>query len=168
MKNHTLRLNLFFSLLNRRSAVYLVVYLIVLGLSYFFLSVNATWVVLAFPFVFGAYKIFFATKTLKFERDIIRFTYTHHVSTTGYRKTTVPVRVDYTVMNITKLKFEQNAIEKLFGAGHISFTGRTFENSSSIYSKNIDIKTSFTFYGLTDFNNTKKEICDILGVNETE
>jgi len=168
MKNNTLRLNLFFSLFNRRSVVYLVVYLIVLALSYFFLSVNATWVVLAFPLVFGAYKIFFATKTLKFERDIIRFTYTHHVSTTGYRKTTVPVRVDYTVMNITKLKFGQNAIEKLFGAGQISFTGRTFENSSSIYSKDIDIKTSFTFYGLTDFNNTKKEICDILGVSETE
>lgn len=167
MKNNTLRLNLFFSLFNRRSVVYLVVYLIVLAASYFFLSVNATWVVLAFPFVFGVYKIFFATKTLKFERDIIRFTYTHHVST-GYRKPTVPVIVDYTVMNITKLKFEQNAIEKLFGAGHISFTGRTFENSSSIYSKNIDIKTSFTFYGLTDFNNTKKEICDILGVSETE
>ena len=167
MKNNTLSLNLFFSLLNLRSVVYLLVYLIVLAASYFFLSVNATWVVLAFPFVFGVYKIFFATKILKFERDIIRFTYTHHVST-GYRKPTVPVRVDYTVMNITKLKFEQNAIEKLFGAGHISFTGRTFENSSSIYSKDIDIKTSFIFYGLADFNNTKKEICNILGVSETE
>lgn len=168
MKDNILRLNLFFSLLNRKSAVYLLVYLIFLALSYFFLSINTTWVVLALPFIFGAYKIVFATKVLKLERGLIRFTYTHHVSTAGYRKTSFPVRVDYTVMNITKLKFEQNAIEKLFGAGHISFTGRTFENSSNIYSGDLEPKTSFTFYGLSNFNNTKKEICNILGVNETE
>ena len=59
MKNNILRLNLFFSLFNRRSVVYLVVYLIVLAASYFFLSVNATWVVLAFPLVFGVYQIAF-------------------------------------------------------------------------------------------------------------
>lgn len=165
MKDNTLRLNLVFSLLNIQSVLYSLVYVAVLVAAYFLLNTKSIWILLVFPVIFLVYKIIFATKTLKLERDTIRFTYTHHVHL--FRRS-VPVRVDYTVMNIRDLNFEQNAVEKLLGAGHISFTGRTFADTDSIYSNDIDIKTSFIFYGLTHFRQTKNEICNILGVNETE
>ena len=165
MKNNTLRLNLLLALLKPRTMIFSVVYLVLFALFPCFFSIDSAWMTLLVASIYPVYRIIFATKSLKLEQDVIRFTYTHYVR--RFRRS-VPVRVDYTVMNIRDLKFEQNSIEKLFNAGHISFTGRVFENSDSLYSDDINPKTSFTFYGLTDFKNTKKEVCNILGVNETE
>ena len=75
------------------------------------------------------------------------------------------VRVKYTVTDIENLRFEQNALEKLFNCGHFSFKGNTVYESSA---DGFEPKIEFTFYGLTHFRQTKKEICDILGVAETE
>ena len=78
---------------------------------------------------------------------------------------TPKAKVKYTVTDIENLRFEQNKLEKLFNCGHFSFEGNTVYETDS---NSVVPKTSFTFYGLTHFRQTKKEICDILGVNETE
>ena len=95
----------------------------------------------------------------------MEFIYYHHLP--GVRSSH-SVKTLYSVKNIRNVKFEQNIIEKLFGAGHFSFSCQPYHDADKDYYYDITPKTSFTFYGLSDFKNKKKEICDILGVNETE
>ena len=99
------------------------------------------------------------------DKDYMEFTYHQRARSNNFKHRSRHVRVKYTVTDIENLKFEQNALEKLFNCGHFSFKGNTVYESRS---DGFDPLTEFTFYGLTHFRQTKKEICDILGVTETE
>lgn len=164
MKDNILRLNPIFALFSPMNALILLIYFGLCALAIFGdVKIDIAMLLLA---IIGVCIMYYRwTKKIYLDRNKMEFFYYHRISR---GRGSIKVKTLYLVSNIRNLKFAQNPIEKLFGAGHISFTGRTFENASSIYSKDIDIKTSFTFYGLADFNNTKKEICNILGINETE
>lgn len=120
--------------------------------------------------LFGFYR---STRKIQLDKGEMNFTYWQELEDPGglgerairTRGFTPKAKVKYTVTEIENLKFEQNKIEKLFNCGHFSFEGNTvYETDSDC----VVPKTSFTFYGLTHFKQTKKEICDILGVSETE
>ena len=105
------------------------------------------------------------TRKIALDKDFIEFVYYQSAPSNNMSRRSRRVRVKYTVSDIENLKFEQNKLEKLFNCGHFSFEGNTvYETDSDC----VVPKTSFTFYGVTHFRQTKKEICDILGVNETE
>ena len=99
------------------------------------------------------------------DKDYMEFTYHQRARSNNFKHRSRHVRVKYTVTDIENLRFEQNALEKLFNCGHFSFKGNTVYESRS---DGFEPLTEFTFYGLTHFRQTKKEICDILGVNEAE
>lgn len=114
-----------------------------------------------------------STRKIGLDKGTMQFTHWQKLEERGglgegfihTRGFTPKAKVKYTVTEIDNLKFEQNKIEKLFNCGHFSFDGNTvYETDSDC----VIPKTSFTFYGLTRFRQTKKEICNILGINETE
>ena len=114
-----------------------------------------------------------STRKIQLDKGVMKFTYWQALENPGglgegairTRGFTPKAKVKYTVTDIENLRFEQNALEKLFNCGHFSFEGNTvYETDSDC----VVPKTAFTFYGLTNFRQTKKEICDILGVNEAE
>ena len=105
------------------------------------------------------------TRKISLDNDFMEFIYYQSAPSNNMSRRTRRVRVKYTVTDIENLRFEQNALEKLFNCGHFSFEGNTVYESNS---DGFEPLTSFTFYGLTHFRQTKKEICDILGVAETE
>ncbi len=106
------------------------------------------------------------------DRDNLQFIYYHDIQ--GVKSYTDPgrVRLDsvtkamYSATRIRNLKFEQNFIEKIFNAGHFSFNCISTYEASGQYADRIKPKYVFTFYGISNFKQTKKEICNILGVNE--
>ncbi len=61
------------------------------------------------------------------------------------------VKVSYSVSDITELKFHQNAIEKMFDVGHITFKGNATFTAKQRYTDRIPDKNSFTIYGIKDF-----------------
>lgn len=103
------------------------------------------------------------TGKIYIDKDYMEFTYHQRARSNNFRHRSRHVRVKYTVTDIENLRFEQNALEKLFNCGHFSFKGNTVYESRS---DGFEPKTEFTFYGLTHFEQIKKEICDILGVAE--
>ncbi len=105
------------------------------------------------------------TGKIYIDKDYMEFTYHQRARSNNFKHRSRHVRVKYTVTEIENLRFEQNALEKIFNCGHFSFNGNTVYESNA---EGFEPKTEFTFYGLTHFRQTKKEICDILGVNETE
>lgn len=105
------------------------------------------------------------TRKIVFDNDFMEFVYYQSVPSNNMSRRSRRVRVKYTVTDIEKLKFEQNKLEKLFNCGHFSFKGNTVYESNS---DGFEPKTEFTFYGVTHFRQTKKEICNILGVAEVE
>lgn len=105
------------------------------------------------------------TGKIYIDKDYMEFTYHQRARSNNFRHRSRHVRVKYTVNVIENLRFEQNALEKLFNCGHFSFEGNTVYETNS---EGIEPKTAFTFYGLTHFKQTKKEICNILGVAEVE
>ena len=119
---------------------------------------------LSLPLVIFVSIAFLNTRKLTLDKDFMEFTYFQNAWSEAFRRRK-RVKVRYTVTGIEDLRFEQNALEKLFGCGHFSFKGNTVYESNS---DGFEPLTEFTFYGLTHFRQTKKEICNILGVNETE
>lgn len=119
---------------------------------------------LALPLTIFVSVAFLSTRTLVLNKDFMEFTYLQSAPSNNMSRRSRRVKVKYTVTGIEDLRFEQNALEKLFGCGHFSFKGNTVYESNS---DGFEPLTEFTFYGLTHFRQTKKEICDILGVNET-
>ena len=105
------------------------------------------------------------TGKIYIDKDYMEFTYHQRARSDNFKHRSRHVRVKYTVTDIENLRFEQNALEKLFNCGHFSFKGNTVYESNA---EGFEPKTEFTFYGLTHFRQIKKEICDILGVNEAE
>lgn len=105
------------------------------------------------------------TRKIALDKDFIEFVYYQSAPSNNMSRRSRRVRVKYTVSDIENLKFEQNKLEKLFNCGHFSFNGNTVYESNA---EGFEPLTEFTFFGLTHFRQTKKEICDILGVNETE
>lgn len=103
------------------------------------------------------------TGKIYIDKDYMEFTYHQRARSNNFRHRSRHVRVKYTVTEIENLRFEQNALEKLFNCGHFSFKGNTVYESNS---EGFEPLTKFTFYGLTHFRQTKKEICDLLGVAE--
>lgn len=105
------------------------------------------------------------TRKIVLDNDFMEFVYYQSAPSNNMSRRSRRVRVKYTVTDIEDLKFEQNKLERIFGCGHFSFRGNSVYEASR---EGFEPKTSFTFYGLTNFRQTKKEICDILGINETE
>jgi hypothetical protein len=114
-----------------------------------------------------------STRKIQLDKGVMHFTCWQVLENPGgsgegfirTRGFTPKAKVKYTVTDIENLKFEQNKLEKLFNCGHFSFEGNTVYETDS---DRVVPKTSFTFYGLTHFRQTKKEICNTLGTNETE
>ena len=106
---------------------------------------------------------FLNTRKIALDKDFMEFIYYQSAPSNNMSRRSRRVRVKYTVTDIENLKFEQNKLEKLFNCGHFSFKGNTVYESRS---DGFEPLTEFTFYGLTHFRQTKKEICDILGVAE--
>ncbi|MBO5702132.1 MAG: hypothetical protein J6S71_06805 [Clostridia bacterium] len=120
---------------------------------------------LSLPLIIFLCIAFLNTRKVAIDKDFMEFIYYQSAPSNNMSRRSRRVRVKYTVTEIENLCFEQNALEKLFNCGHFSFKGNTVYESNS---KGFEPKTEFTFYGLTHFRQTKKEICDILGVNEIE
>ena len=119
---------------------------------------------LSLPLVIFLSVAFLNTRKLALDKDFMEFTYLQSAWSDALRRRK-RVKVKYTVSEIEDLRFEQNALEKLFNCGHFSFKGNTVYESNS---DGFEPLTEFTFYGLTHFKQMKKEICDILGINEAE
>lgn len=162
MKDNILRLNYLALLLNPAKLALLISASVILVLLAYFSTVsNILLVVLGVGWII--WNMLMTTHKIELSRGRMKFEYFHTVRVT--HKHSYKTRVKYTVTEIEDLKFEQNALEKLFNCGHFSFRGNTLYESNT---DNFDPKTEFTFYGLTHFKQTKKGIYDILGVNETE
>lgn len=162
MKDNVLRLNYLALLLNPvKFALLLSAAVIMVLIAYF--SNSSIVLLIALGGGWIVWNIVMSTHKIELSRGCMKFSYFHTVRVT--HKHSYKTRVKYTVTEIENLKFEQNTLEKLFNCGHFSFRGNTLYESNT---DNFDPQTSFTFYGLTNFRQTKKEICDILGVNETE
>jgi hypothetical protein len=99
------------------------------------------------------------------DKNFMEFVYYQSAITQNFNRRRRQVKVKYTVTDLENLRFEQNKLEKIFGCGHFSFNGNTVYES---FHEGFEPKTEFTLYGITHFKQTKKEICNILGVNETE
>ena len=161
MKDNILRLNAFAALFNPvKFALLISASLITVFIACFSDSTSVLPIALVGGWI--VWNMVMSTHKIELSRDRMRFEYFHTVRVT--HKHSYKTRVRYTVTEIEDLKFEQNALEKLFGCGHFSFKGNTVYESNS---DGFEPLTVFTFYGLTHFRQTKKEICDILGVNET-
>ena len=164
MKDNILKLNPFFALFSPVRFLMVLVYSALFAFLIFYdTAVNIPMIILAVIFIVFSY--IRLTRKIYIERGSMEFIYYHRVR--GFRKYRY-VKTLYTVTDIEYLKFEQNFVEKLFGAGHFSIICRSNIDASKEYYYKIEPKKSFTFYGLTNFRQTKKEICDILGVNESE
>lgn len=179
MKNNVLRLNGFAKLLRPISIVEvfsLVLFLFFLtgrrGFDPIYILSCICALIFLYP-LFSLLGITRSTRKIQLDKGMMCFTYWQKLEDAGglgegairTRGFTPKAKVKYTVTEIENLKFEQNKLEKLFNCGHFSFEGNTvYETDSDC----IVPQTSFTFYGLTNFRQTKKEICDILGVTETE
>ncbi len=162
MKANVLRLNYLALLLNPAKFALLISAAVILVLFAYFSTVsNILLVVLGVGWII--WNIIMSTQKIEFSRGCMKFSYFHTVRVT--HKHSYKTRVKYTVTEIKNLKFEQNALEKIFNCGHFSFRGKIFYESNA---DGFDPQNEFTFYGLTHFKQTKKEISDILGVNETE
>ncbi len=113
-----------------------------------------------------------STRKIQLDKGKMNFTYWQELEDPGglgegairTKGFTPKAKVKYTVTEIENLRFEQTKLEKIFNCGHFSFEGNTVYDT---YEPLIVPKTAFTFYGLTNFRQTKKDISDILGVNET-
>ena len=159
MKNNILWLNPIFRLLETRRLIW---FAVILAAEVLLLWGSDTLWEIIFVLLPMLFYIFYGTNRIRFERGTVKFNYYHTVRRAGKNR---PIRVKYTVTDIEDLKFEQNKLERIFGCGHFSFRGNSVYEASR---EGFEPKTSFTFYGLTNFRQTKKEICDILGVKETE
>lgn len=164
MKDNILRLNPIFALFEPARALMILLYIALFAVVIFLRGdFDITFAILAVLMIIVEYHRW--TKEIYLERGCMEFIYYHSVR--GVRSSH-HVKTLYSAKNIQNLKFEQNPIEKLFGAGHFSFTCQPYHDADKDYYYDINPKTSFTFYGLSNFKNTKKEICNILGVNESE
>ena len=180
MKNNVLRLNAFAKLLTPKDLLELVGFSAVLLFVWFkdrgFTLTSIALFICELLIFYSIYSLFGCTRStrkIQLEKGVMHFTHWQKLEDAGglgegairTRGFTPKAKVKYTVTEIENLRFEQNKLEKLFNCGHFSFEGNTvYETDSDC----VVPKTSFTFYGLTHFRQTKKEICDILGVNETE
>ncbi len=164
MKDNILRLNPIFALFSPTNALILLVYFGLCALAIFGdVKIDIAMLLLAIIDVCIMYYRW--TKKIFLARNKMEFIYYHWISR---GKWSGRVKTLYSVSNIRDLKFAQNPIEKLFGAGHFSFTCNSDCDCDKEHYYDIKPKNSFTFYGIANFKNTKKEICDILGVNESE
>ena len=164
MKDNILRLNPIFALFSPTNALILLVYFGLCALAIFGdVKIDIAMLLLA---IIGVCIMYYRwTKKIYLDRNKMEFIYYHRISR---GRGSVRVKTLYSISNIRDLKFAQNPIEKLFGAGHFSFTCNSDCDCDKDHYYDIKPKNSFTFYGLSNFKNTKKEICDILGVNEAE
>ena len=173
MKDNILKLNPFFSLFK---PIKFVISILICAFFIFLTIIGDGILKVSFlvPIIlFVGYCYIFPNK-IYLDRDNLQFIYYHDIQ--GAKSYTDPGRVRlvtltkamYSATRIKNLKFEQNIIEKIFNVGHFSFNCISTYEASGQYADRIKPKYSFSFYGLTHFKQTKKEICEILGVNEAE
>jgi hypothetical protein len=74
-----------------------------------------------------------------------------------YSKHGRSIKVSYSVSDINELEFHQNAVEKMFDVGHITFKGTATFTSKQRYMDRIPDKNSFSIYGIRDFALFKSE-----------
>lgn len=180
MKNNVIKLNAFAKLLTPKELLELIGWSILLLVVWVprhgFTATSIMLLVCALLIYYVLYSLLGitrATRKIQLDKGVMHFTYWQQLENNDgsggavarTKGSTPKAKVKYTVTEIENLKFEQNKLEKLFNCGHFSFEGNTVYETNA---DGIDPKTSFTFYGLTHFRQTKNEICNILGVNETE
>lgn len=180
MKNNVVKLNAFAKLLTPKELLELVEYSIILLVAWVITNgftatsmIMLVCTLLIYYVIYSLLGITRETRKIQLDKGVMHFTYWQRLENNDgsggtivrTRGVTPKAKVKYTVTDIENLRFEQNKLEKLFNCGHFSFEGNTvYETDSDC----IVPKTSFMFYGLTGFRQIKKEICDILGVKETE
>ena len=99
-------------------------------------------------------------KSLKIYGDTVEFSMLKSISrkiSFGHVHGWSPVRVHYRIEDISNVVFEQNFVERIFDAGHISFSGKV-----SIEAKRdgdrVRINKKYCIYGIDNFKEFSNEL----------
>jgi len=161
MYNEKFRLNRFFNIFNpnvlKAIAYYNVISLILL---IFFALTDGNIIVWLFCIILintvtVSDLVLHCPKEILFRGNYATFNdYVHMPKKHVHRRGITWLRVTYYVTEIKDVRFHQNAFEKLFNVGHISFSGKAeFEAKRDV--DRIKSKEYFTIYGLKNFSRFK-------------
>ena len=98
-------------------------------------------------------------KRLKIYGDTVEFSMLKSISrkiSFGHVRGWNPVRVHYRIEDISNVVFEQNFVERIFDAGHISFSGKVSIEAKRDEDR-IKIHDKYYIYGISNFSKFKKE-----------
>lgn len=98
-------------------------------------------------------------KRLKIYGDTVEFSMLKSISrkiSFGHVHGWSPVRVYYRIEDISNVVFEQNFVERIFDAGHISFSGKVSIEAKRDEDR-IKIHDKYYIYGISNFSKFKKE-----------
>ncbi len=98
-------------------------------------------------------------KRLKIYGDTVEFSMLKSISrkiSFGHIRGWSPVRVNYRIEGISNVVFEQNFVERIFDAGHISFSGKVSIEAKRDEDR-IKIHDKYYIYGISNFSKFKKE-----------
>lgn len=65
------------------------------------------------------------------------------------------LRVNYTVSDVKDIEFHQNAFERIFNVGRLSFSGKATATAERDFDR-VDPKNSFKIYGIKKFSSFRK------------
>ncbi len=139
-----IRLCRLFNIFNKTTVVYSLILLsatLILGFIY-----NNFWSVLGVPF-FSVLYCFNYSKFLKINRQTIAYRDFEIFSNLGRGKSYKYIHNEI-IINVSKIEFHQNFIEKIFNVGHMEIID--------------DSLSKHTLYGITHFNVRKQEIDNYL------
>lgn len=99
----------------------------------------------------------------------LRYCYSHSARMTFGSKNRKRIRAELTVRSIESVKLKQNALEKLFNTGRVTFTGYAevvfLRDYSDFYTKQVSAPYHHTFYGIRDFDKFRNAIYDYIDPN---
>lgn len=94
----------------------------------------------------------------------LRYCYSHSARMTFGRKNRKRIRAELTVRSIESVKLKQNALEKLFGTGRVTFSGSAqvefLRDYSDFYKDQFVAPYHHTFFGIKDFESFRNQIYD--------
>ena len=103
--------------------------------------------IVTFPIVLGV-MLFSAPKKLMYDEKGVRFSVYQSVRVFKNNRL---VKVDYDIVGLKDIQFSQSKFEKLFGFGHISFSGAVYFEAKR-YADRIKPKSNFSIYGIPEFS----------------
>ena len=119
---------------------------------------------LALPLIIFVSIAFLNTRKLVLDKDFMEFTYFQSAPSNNMSRRSRRVKVKYTVTGIEDLRFEQNALEKLFNTGCVTFTGYAevvfLRDYSDFYTNQVSAPYHHTFYGIRQFDKFRNDIYD--------